>query len=246
MIDLAKIDAVLFDLDGVLTATSRIHSLCWKRMFDGFLKEYYAKKGEPFRPFDIDRDYKLYVDGKLRDEGVNSFLLSRGIRLPYGKIDDPPGNGTVCGLANIKFKMVRDVIAAEGVDVFDGSVDLVRRLRDRGIKLAVVSSSKSCGTVLAAANITALFDEIVDGNAAKELDLPGKPEPDTFLKAAQLLDTVPSRAAVVEDAISGVQAGRRGGFGLVIGVDRHGEPAVLKENGADIVVADLGTVTLKP
>jgi len=246
VLDLKKIDAVLFDLDGVLTATSRVHSACWKRMFDGFLKDYYAEKGEPFVPFDIDRDYKRYVDGRLRDEGVNSFLSSRGIKLSYGKIDDPPGNDTVCGLANIKFKMVRDVIETEGVDVFDGSVDLVRRLRKHGVKTAVVSSSKSCRTVLDSAKLTGLFDAIVDGNVANELNLAGKPEPATYMKAAQLLGTVPARAAVVEDAISGVRAGRRGGFGLVIGVDRDGEPAVLKENGADVVVTDLGRFTLKP
>ena len=243
--ELKKIDAVLFDMDGVLTATARVHSACWKRMFDGFLQSYYEKKGESFIPFDIEKDYKLYVDGKLRDEGVKSFLLSRNIKLPYGNIDDPPGRDTLCSLANIKFKMVRDVLETEGVDVFEGSVDLVKRLRAAGVKMAVVSSSKSCRAVLDSAGITDLFDDIVDGNTATRLGLAGKPAPDTYLKAAELLDTEPARAVVVEDAISGVMAGRDGGFGLVVGVDREGNPGVLKQNGADIVVSDLGEFTLR-
>ncbi len=245
VLNLKKIDAVLFDLDGVLTATSKVHSACWKRMFDQFLESYYEKKGEPFRAFDIENDYKPYVDGKLRDEGVNSFLLSRGIKLPYGKIDDPPGNDTVCGLANIKFKMVREVLETEGVDVFEGSVDLVRSLRKKGIKMAVVSSSKSCRVVLDSVGIIDLFDDIVDGNVANSLGLAGKPAPDTYLKAAELLGVDPSRAVVVEDAISGVKSGHDGGFGLVIGVDRDGNPDALKENGADIVVSDLGEFSIQ-
>ncbi len=245
VLDLKKVDAVLFDLDGVLTATSRIHSACWKRMFDQFLQTYYENRGEPFRAFDVEGDYKPYVDGKLRDEGVNSFLLSRSIEIPYGNIDDPPGNDTVCGLANTKFKMVREVLEKEGVDVFEGSVELVHRLRDAGVKMAVVSSSKSCRMVLDSVGITDLFDDIVDGNVANSLGLPGKPAPDTYLKAAELLGADPSRAVVVEDAISGVKAGHDGGFGLVIGVDRDGNPDVLKENGADIVVSDLGEFSLQ-
>ena len=245
VLNLKKIDAVLFDLDGVLTATSKVHSACWKRMFDQFLESYYEKKGEPFKAFEIESDYKLYVDGKLRDEGVNSFLLSRGIEMPYGKIDDPPGNDTVCGLANIKFKMVREVLETEGVDVFEGSVDLVRSLRKKGIKMAVVSSSKSCRVVLDSVGIIDLFDDIVDGNVANSLGLAGKPAPDTYLKAAELLGVDPSRAVVVEDAISGVKSGHDGGFGLVIGVDRDGNPDALKENGADIVVSDLGEFSIQ-
>lgn len=245
VLELKKFDAVLFDLDGVLTATSRVHSACWKRMFDGFLQGYYEKKGESFIPFDIEKDYKPYVDGKLRDEGVNSFLLSRKIELPYGEVDAPPGNDTVCGLANTKFKMVREVLETEGVDVFEGSVDLVKRLRDAGVKLAVVSSSKSCRVVLDTVGITDLFDNIVDGNVATRLGLAGKPAPDTYLKASELLDTDPSRAVVVEDAISGVIAGRDGGFGLVVGVDRDGNPDALLQNGADIVVSDLGEFILQ-
>ena len=234
-----KFDAVLFDMDGVLTATAKVHAASWKKMFDDFLKKRSAETGEPFIPFDIGTDYKLYVDGKLRDVGVSSFLESRSIKLPFGDADDPPGHETVIGLGNRKNEMVSKIIETEGVDIFEGSLALVRHLRKKGIKTAVVSASKNCETVLKVTGITDLFDVMVDGNVAARLGLPGKPAPDTFLKAAQMLDTDPERAVVVEDAISGVQAGRAGEFGLVIGVDRHGEPDSLRNNGADIVVDDL-------
>ena len=234
-----KFDAVLFDMDGVLTATARVHAASWKKMFDGFLKKRAAETGEPFIPFDINTDYKLYVDGKLRDEGVSSFLESRGITLPSGDAGDPPDRDTVIGLGNRKNKLVNKIIETDGVDIFEGSLALVRLLRRKGIKTAVVSASKNCETVLKVTGITDLFDAVVDGNIAARLGLPGKPAPDTFLKAAQMLDTEPERAVVVEDAISGVQAGRAGNFGMVIGVDRHGEPDSLRNNGADIVVDDL-------
>jgi beta-phosphoglucomutase family hydrolase len=234
-----KFDAVLFDMDGVLTATAKVHAASWKKMFDDFLKKRSAETGEPFIPFDIGTDYKLYVDGKLRDEGVSSFLDSRGIKLPFGDVGDPPGRETVIGLGNRKNDLVSKIIETEGVDIFEGSLALVRHLRKKGIKTAVVSASKNCETVLKVTGITDLFDVMVDGNVAARLGLPGKPAPDTFLKAAQMLDTDPERAVVVEDAISGVQAGRAGEFGLVIGVDRHGEPDSLRDNGADIVVDDL-------
>jgi beta-phosphoglucomutase family hydrolase len=234
-----KFDAVLFDMDGVLTATAKVHAASWKKMFDDFLKKRSAETGEPFIPFDIGTDYKLYVDGKLRDEGVSSFLESRGIKLPFGDVGDPPDRKTVIGLGNRKNDLVSKIIETEGVDIFEGSLALVRNLRKKGIKTAVVSASKNCETVLKVTGITDLFDVMVDGNVAARLGLPGKPAPDTFLKAAQMLDTDPERAVVVEDAISGVQAGRAGEFGLVIGVDRHGEPDSLRDNGADIVVDDL-------
>ncbi len=234
-----KFDAVLFDMDGVLTATAKVHAASWKRMFDDFLEKRAAESGEPFKPFDIKTDYKLYVDGKLRDEGVSSFLESRSIKLPFGDTGDPPDRKTVCGLGNRKNKLVNKIIETEGVDIYEGSIALVRLLRSKGIKIAVVSASKNCETVLNVTGITDLFDVMVDGNVAARLGLPGKPAPDTFLQAAKMLDTEPTRAVVVEDAISGVQAGRAGNFGLVIGVDRHGEPDSLKNNGADIVVDDL-------
>ncbi|MEK6194108.1 MAG: beta-phosphoglucomutase family hydrolase [Deltaproteobacteria bacterium] len=234
-----KFDAVLFDMDGVLTATAKVHAASWKKMFDGFLKKRAAETGQPCKPFDIKTDYKLYVDGKLRDEGVSSFLESRSIKLPFGEAGGPPEQETVSGLGNRKNELVNKIIETEGVDIYEGSIALVRLLRQEGIKTAVVSASKNCETVLNVTGITDLFDVMVDGNVAARLGLPGKPAPDTFLQAAKMLDTEPQRAVVVEDAISGVQAGRAGNFGLVIGVDRHGEPDSLKNNGADIVVDDL-------
>ncbi len=234
-----KFDAVLFDLDGVLTATAKVHAACWKKLFDEFLEERAKAAGEPLKPFDIDSDYKLYVDGKLRYEGVRSFLGSRGIDLPEGTPDESPNSETVCGLGNRKDALVHEVLEADGVEVYEGSVRLVEQVRSRGIRTAVVSASKNCKIVMEAARISHLFDQVVDGEVAERLRLPGKPKPDTFLTAAERLGVVPERAVVVEDAISGVQAGRAGGFGLVIGVDRKGDPESLRKSGADIVVKDL-------
>ncbi len=234
-----KFDAVLFDLDGVLTATAKVHAACWKKLFDEFLEERAKAAGEPLKPFDIDSDYKLYVDGKLRYEGVRSFLGSRGIDLPEGTPDESPNSETECGLGNRKDALVHEVLEADGVEVYEGSVRLVEQVRSRGIRTAVVSASKNCKIVMEAARISHLFDQVVDGEVAERLRLPGKPKPDTFLTAAERLGVVPERAVVVEDAISGVQAGRAGGFGLVIGVDRKGDPESLRKSGADIVVKDL-------
>ncbi len=233
-------DAVLFDLDGVLTATARLHATCWKRTFDEYLLQRSAATGEPFREFEIATDYKRHVDGKLRYDGVQAFLLSRGIQVPWGDASDPPIRETVCGLGNRKNELVAELLATEGVDVFDGSVAWVRRLRRLGLRTAVVSASKNCARVLEAAGIAGLFDTRVDGVVAGELELRGKPAPDTFLEAAQQLGVDPKRAVVVEDAVSGVEAGRAGGFGLVIGVDRTGDPTALHDAGADFVLADLG------
>ena len=235
-----RFDAVLFDLDGVLTATAKVHAACWKRMFDEYLAQRAAKNNEPFQAFDIETDYRLHVDGKPRFDGVRDFLRSRGIRLPEGTPGDAPGTETVCGLGNRKNEMVGRAIASGAVEAYEGSVALVRRLRSDGMKTAVVSSSHNCEAVLKAAGIADLFDERVDGGVADRLGLAGKPDPGTFLAAARRLEVDPKRAAVVEDAISGVQAGRDGGFGLVIGVARHDNAGELKANGADIVVADLG------
>lgn len=232
-------DAVLFDLDGVLTSTARVHSACWKKMFDEFLQGYLAEKSEPFYPFDINADYRLYVDGKPRYDGVQSFLESRGIALPQGNPDDPPEEWTVCGLGNHKDELFNEMVRSEGVEPYEGSIDWVRSLRSHGIKTAVVSSSKNCRVILQAAGIEELFDTRVDGEVAARLSIPGKPAPDTFLEAAKQLAVEPGRAVVVEDAISGVQAGHAGAFGLVIGVDRHGDADALLDNGADIVVKDL-------
>ena len=235
-------DAVLFDLDGVLTMTMKIHASCWKRMFDAYLQDRSARFGETHQPFDSVSDYQAYVDGKLRYDGVRSFLASRRIVLPEGIPADTPDLDTVCGLGNRKDLLVREMIASEGVEVLEGSLVVVRRVRALGLKTAVVSASKNCATILAAAGIRDLFDCIVDGMVADRLGLPGKPAPDTFLTAARDLQVAPRRAVVVEDAISGVQAGRAGGFGLVIGIDHHGDRRVLQDNGADIVVEDLAEI----
>ncbi len=232
--------AVLFDLDGVLTATAKVHAACWKQMFDEYLRKRAAENNEPFQPFDIETDYRLYVDGKPRFDGVRDFLRSRGIHLPEGPPDASPGSQTVRGLGNRKNEMINAVIEADGVEVYGGSVALVRHLRKEGMKMAVVSSSHNCEAVLNAAGIADLFDLRVDGGVADRLKLAGKPAPDTYLTAAKQLGVEPKRAVVVEDALSGVQAGRDGGFGLVIGVARKDNADELKKNGADIVVADLG------
>lgn len=234
-----KFDAVLFDLDGVITATAKIHAVAWKKTFDEYLRKRSDETGETFVPFDISDDYKHYVDGKLRCDGVDSFLKSREINLLWGDSSDSPDVETVCGIGNRKNDRVNEAIESEGVEVFDGSVALVKKLREIGVRTAVVSASRNCLAVLRSAGIEELFEVRVDGVVAEEMKLSGKPAPDTFLKAAELLGVEPARAVVVEDAVSGVQAGRAGGFGLVIGVDRKGDPDALAENGADIVVRDL-------
>jgi beta-phosphoglucomutase family hydrolase len=234
-----RFDAVLFDLDGVLTATAKVHAACWKRTFDDFLQRRAHRTNEPFQPFDLQADYENYVDGKPRYDGVRSFLESRGLQLPQGDPDDPPGRETVCGLGNRKDDLFGQALASEGVDVFPGSVAWIRQLRQAGIKTAVVSSSRHCLAVIQAAGISHLFDARVDGQLADDLKLAGKPAPDTFLKAAHMLGVQPQRAVVVEDALAGVEAGRNGGFGLVIGVDRKGDADALRAHGADVVVSDL-------
>jgi HAD superfamily hydrolase (TIGR01509 family) len=209
-------------------------------MFDEYLLQRAATIGEAFQPFEIATDYKRYVDGKLRYDGVRAFLESRGIDLPLGNPEDPPDKETICGLGNRKNELIQEFLASGEVDVFEGSVALVRQLRSAGIKTAVVSASKNCEAILEAAGIADLFDTRVDGVVAAQLQLSGKPAPDTFLEGARQLGVKPERAVVVEDAVSGVQAGRAGGFGLVIGVDRKGDPEALRTNGADVVVSDLG------
>jgi beta-phosphoglucomutase family hydrolase len=235
-----QFDAVLFDLDGVLTSTAKIHATCWKAMFDDFLRRRAAEAKEPFRPFEIETDYKPYVDGKLRYEGVKSFLASRNIVLAEGTPEDPPTADTVCGLGNRKDHLVKAAIDRGEVESYPGSVALVRWLRERGIRTAVVSSSNNCEQVLRATGILDLFEVRVDGLVARTRGLRGKPAPDTFLEAARMLGVSPARAVVVEDAIAGVQAGRAGGFGLVVGVGREGGGDALRTQGADVIVTDLG------
>ena len=208
-------------------------------MFDDFLRHRAAKKKEAFRPFEIATDYKRYVDGKLRYEGVRSFLASRDIALAEGTPEDPPTVETVCGLGNRKDELVKAAIAQGKVESYPDSVALVRRLREQEIRTAVVSASNNCEEVLRVAGILDLFEVRVDGLVATELGLPGKPAPDTFLEAARLLGVSPARAAVVEDAIAGIQAALAGGFGLVVGVDRGGSRDALRTEGAEVVVRDL-------
>lgn len=231
--------ACLFDLDGVLTRTGTLHAAAWKEMFDDHLRRHAEATGTPFVPFELPSDYTLYVDGRLRQDGVRTFLASRGITLPEGDPSDPPTADTVYGLGNRKNDLVIALIDAGGVEVYDGSIRLVELVRDAGLRRAVVSASKNCATVLASAGIDHLFEERVDGVVAAAEGLPGKPAPDTFLLAAERLGVEPARCAVFEDAISGVQAGRAGGFGWVVGVDREGHRAELEAAGADVVVDDL-------
>jgi len=239
-----KFDAVLFDLDGVLTATANVHAICWKKMFDEYLQNRASRTSQPFQPFEIATDYRFYVDGKPRFDGVRDFLRSRGIELPEGTPADSPQTETVCGLGNHKNEMINAVIDSNGVEVYEGSVALVRRIRKEGIEVAVVTSSQNCDVVLKAAGIGNLFKVKVDGNVIHSQNLSGKPAPDAFLAAAKILGVDPKRAVVVEDAISGVQAGRKGGFGLVIGVARKGDAEELRKHGADVVVKDLGELVV--
>jgi len=229
-----RFDAVLFDLDGVLTSTAAIHADAWKAMFDAYL----LPRGE--RPFDIETDYKKYVDGRPRYEGVRTFLESRGIELPLGESSEEPNDRTISGLGNKKDAMVKQAIAEGRVQPFAGSIRWIDQLRRDGFKLGVVSSSRNAEPVLKAAKMDHLFSVRVDGATLAEENIRGKPAPDSFLKAAEHLGATPKRSVVVEDAISGVEAGRAGNFGLVIGVDREGHGDALRQHGADIVVTDLG------
>jgi beta-phosphoglucomutase family hydrolase len=235
-----KYDAVLFDLDGVITDTAGVHATCWKQMFDDYLRTRATQRGEAFRPFDLATDYQLYVDGEPRFDGVRDFLASRGIHLPEGDEADPPEAETVHGLGNRKNGLVSKVLQEKGVEPYPGSVALIRQLRERGFKTAVVSSSQNCDAVLNAAKLKGNFEVLVDGNTIHAQRLAGKPAPDTYLTAAKLLGVEPTRAIVIEDAISGVEAGSRGKFGLVIGVARKENGEELRRHGADLTVKDLG------
>lgn len=233
----AGIRACLFDLDGVLTKTARVHEAAWKRMFDDFLRERCA--GTAFRPFEHD-EYLRYIDGRLRLDGVRRFLESRGIQLPEGTPDDPPEANTVHALGTRKNRYFLDTLRRDGVDVYPGSVRFVEVAHDAGYRTAVVTASRNCDAVLEAAGLSGLFEVQVDGNVAQRDGLRGKPEPDTFLAAARALGLSPAASAVFEDAEAGVEAGRRGGFGWVVGVDRSNHAQALRDHGADIVVKDLG------
>lgn len=235
----SHVTTCLFDLDGVLTQTALVHNAAWKQTFDSFLQTWSARHGLPFLPFDTGVDYHQYVDGRQRADGVRTFLASRGITLPEGNPADGPDAETVNGIGNRKNVLVLQKIAEGAVQVYPGSVEYLHAAKAAGLRRAVVSASANCKDVLAAAGITDLLEQRVDGVVARERQLPGKPAPDTFLYAAQLLDTPPENCAVFEDALAGVAAGRAGGFGIVVGVDRVGQAAALAANGADIVVQDL-------
>ncbi|GAU65754.1 putative beta-phosphoglucomutase [Streptomyces sp. NBRC 110611] len=235
----ARVHTCLFDLDGVLTRTAKVHAAAWKAMFDAYLRERAARDGTAFVPFDAVDDYDAYVDGRPRADGVRTFLAARGIELPEGTPDDGPEQETVNGLGTRKNELVLRMIQERGVEAYEGSVAFVRAARAAGLRCAVVSSSANCRDVLAAAGIADLFEERVDGITAREQGLRGKPAPDTYLAAARALDAEPGGAAVFEDALAGVEAGRAGRFGLVVGVDRTGQADELRRHGADLVVSDL-------
>ncbi|MGI5211691.1 HAD family hydrolase [Plantactinospora sp. CA-290183] len=233
------VTACLFDLDGVLTQTARVHNAAWARTFDDFLQRHAALTGEPFRPYDPAADYNRYVDGRQRADGVRTFLASRGITLPEGHPDDPPGADTVNGVGNRKNVVLLQRIRTDGVQPYAGSVDYLHAAQRAGLRRAVVSASANCADVVMAAGLSPLLEVRVDGVVARQRGLRGKPFPDTFLAAAEAFGVRPEQAAVFEDALAGVAAGRAGGFGYVIGVDRVGQADDLRAHGADVVVRDL-------
>jgi beta-phosphoglucomutase family hydrolase len=233
------ITACLFDMDGVITQTAKVHDAAWKEMFDAFLRDWSASHNQPFVPFDPVADYDRYVDGKPRLEGTASFLESRGIELPMGEESDPPGTPTIWGLSNKKNELIQQVIERDGVQVYEGSVRYVTAAREAGLRTAIVSSSANTEAVLKAAGVESLFEVRVDHQVAEAAKLRGKPAPDTFLEAARLLGVEPANGTVYEDALAGVAAGRAGGFGFVVGVDRVGQANELHAYGADVVVKDL-------
>jgi beta-phosphoglucomutase family hydrolase len=235
----AAVSACLFDLDGVLTQTAKVHAAAWKQMFDEFLRAYADQTGTAFQPFDAHHDYDEYVDGKPRLDGTRDFLTSRDIELPEGEENDPSGSQTIQGLSNRKNDLVLEKIRTDGVEVYPGSVDYVKRVRALGLKTAVVSSSANTKDVLECTGLTDCFDARIDGVVAREQHLKGKPAPDTFLAGAAAVGATPDTAAVFEDALAGVAAGRAGNFVFVVGVDRVGQSDELRKHGADVVVPDL-------
>lgn len=241
MIDLDTYDAAILDMDGVITQSARAHFEAWKRMFDEYLRERAAREGGEFRPF-TEEEYYRYVDGKPRYDGAQSFLESRGIEIPRGKPDDDPGEQTVCGLGNRKNELFLEHLDDHGADAWPHARAFVEEMKRRGKPVAVISSSRNAKAVLEGAGVIELFDAIVDGVVSDEMGLEGKPAPDIFLEAARRLHVSPEHSIVVEDARAGVEAGRAGGFGLVVGIDRSGENTGLADHGADIVVEDLSHI----
>jgi beta-phosphoglucomutase family hydrolase len=245
VVDVAVYNAWLFDMDGVLTNTASVHAGAWKQAFDEFLKTEATSAGKTYAPFDAEGDYEKYVDGEPRDDGVRNFLTARGITLSEGADDDPSDARTIKGVGKRKNELFLEALKNEGVKVFDGAVALVKELRLKGAKVAVVSASENTRTALVAAGIIDLFDAVVDGHVVKDLDLKGKPAPDSYLQGAKVLGVDADSAVVLEDALAGVEAGRAGRFGLVVGVDHHDAPGVrdyadeLRAHGADVVVTSL-------
>lgn len=227
--------AVLFDMDGVVTNTAHLHAAAWKSTMDGFMQAVDPSQS----PLDIETDYRVYIDGRPRFDGTAAFLESRGLSLPRGKPSDEPGHDTVCALGNLKNQSLQERLDAVGADVYPDGLALLEHLESLGIPVAVVTASANCDAILASAGLSDRFAVQIDGVVARELDLAGKPEPDPFLEATARLEVDPRDAVVIEDAVSGVVAARKGGFGLVVAVDRHDSPAKLHEAGADIVVDDL-------
>jgi beta-phosphoglucomutase family hydrolase len=240
------VTACLFDLDGVLTQTAKVHAAAWKQMFDDYLRKRARRTGEAFVPFDPIREYDQYVDGKPRYDGVRALLASRGVELPEGDPSDTPDTETIDGLGNRKNEIVLRLIREQGVQPYEGSVRYVKAVQAAGLRRAVVSSSTNCRDVLAAAGIQDLFEEIIDGVVAEREHLQGKPAPDTFLAGARALGVEPAEAVVFEDALAGVEAGRAGRFGFVVGVDRVGQAEALRTHGADLVVDDLAKLLPAP
>lgn len=236
--------AVILDLDGVITDSASLHAQAWKRIFDEFIDHRSEREGEDHTPFDIESDYREYVDGKPRYDGVRCFLAARAIDLPEGEPDDPPEEKTVYGLGNRKNELFHELLETEGIETFEDAAVQVERWRKDDLKIAVVSSSRNCRQILDAAGIAHLFDVVVDGTDADRLHLKGKPAPDTFLEAADRLDVDPADAVLLEDAIVGVAAGRAGKFGLVVGVDRDGHGQPMHEHGADVVIHSLRELDL--
>jgi len=236
---LVDLDAVIFDMDGVVTETATVHASAWKKLFDKYLQDRADDGGDPFVEFDAGSDYERYVDGKNRYDGVRSFLEARGIELPEGTPDDPPENDTVCGLGNRKDEYFRAWVEEKGVRAYTSTVELIKQLKAHEVRIAIVTASRNADQILAAAGVADLFEKKVDGLVAAELGLAGKPDPATYLEAAKMLGVDPAKAAVVEDALSGVESGARGGFGVVVGVARAGQAEALRTAGASVVVADM-------
>jgi len=238
----SKLQAVIFDLDGVITKTAKVHAAAWKVMFDEYMQQREKNNGEPFKEF-VQDDYLTYVDGKPRYKGVQSFLESRNINIPFGEPEDGTEVESVCGLGNRKNEKFLEVLKKDGIEIYTSTVDLIRDLKSKDIRIGVASSSKNCQLVLQQTDLEKYFETRVDGVVSAELGLKGKPEGDIFVRAAENLGCDPAYSVVVEDAVSGVQAGQNGKFGLVIGVAREDNEKELENNGADVVVTDFAGVT---